>query len=51
MESNCKEYTLSDDLTRIDAIAVHVYLTWSYWAERISRELVKRRVVGSLCSG
>jgi GNAT superfamily N-acetyltransferase len=45
------EYTLSDDPARIDAVAVHAYLTRSYWAEGISLDLVKRCIAGSLCVG
>jgi GNAT superfamily N-acetyltransferase len=45
-------YELDDDPTRIDADAIHAYLTTSYWAEGRSREtqavLLERaaRVVG-----
>ena len=45
------EYTLSADPARVDAVAVHAYLTRSYWAEGISLELVKRCIAGSLCVG
>lgn len=45
------EYTLSADPARVDAVAVHAYLTRSYWAEGISLDLVKRCVAGSLCVG
>lgn len=48
---NRGEYTLSDDQARIDAVAVHAYLTRSYWAEGISLHLVKRCIAGSLCVG
>jgi GNAT superfamily N-acetyltransferase len=51
IEHHRGEYTLSDDSARIDAKAVHAYLTRSYWAEGISLELVKRCVAGSLCFG
>jgi GNAT superfamily N-acetyltransferase len=45
------EYTLSADPARVDAAAVHAYLTRSYWAEGISLELVKRCIAGSMCVG
>jgi GNAT superfamily N-acetyltransferase len=51
VEHNRGEYTLSDDPARIDAVAVHAYLTRSYWAEGISLNLVKRCVAGSVCFG
>lgn len=51
MEQTRGEYTLSDDPARIDAVAVHAYLSRSYWAEGIPLELVKRGIAGSLCVG
>jgi GNAT superfamily N-acetyltransferase len=51
MELTLGEYTLSDDLARIDAVAVHAYLTRSYWAEGIPLDLVKRSIAGALCVG
>ena len=44
-------YTLSDDPRRIDARAIHAYLTRSYWSAGIPLELVVRAVRGSLCIG
>ena len=51
VEHHRGDYTLSDDPARIDAVAVHAYLTHSYWAEGLSLELVRRCVAGSLCVG
>lgn len=51
MDATRGEYTLSADPARIDAAAVHAYLTRSYWAEGISLELVKKCIDGSLCVG
>jgi GNAT superfamily N-acetyltransferase len=51
VEQSRGDYTLSDDPARVDAVAVHAYLTRSYWAEGISLELVKRCIAGSLCVG
>lgn len=45
------EYTLSDDPARVDAVAVHAFLTRSYWAEGITLDLVKRCITGSVCVG
>lgn len=44
-------YLVSDDPARLDAVAVHAYLTRSYWAEGISRETVARSLANSLCLG
>jgi ribosomal protein S18 acetylase RimI-like enzyme len=35
----------------MDLDAIHAYLTRSYWAEGISKELVARSMAGSLCFG
>jgi GNAT superfamily N-acetyltransferase len=42
------EYTLTDDRARVDVDAVHAYLTRSYWALGIPREVVARSVSHSL---
>ena len=44
-------YSLSTDRARMDVDAIHAYLTRSYWAEGISRELVARSIDNSLCFG
>jgi len=44
-------YLISDDPARLDADAVHAYLTRSYWAEGIPREVVARSLENSLCLG
>lgn len=44
-------YTVSTDPDRLDARAVHGYLTTSYWAEAIPLELVERSLRHSLCFG
>ena len=45
------DYLISDDPARIDADAVHAYLTRSYWAEGIPRDIVARSLAHSLCLG
>jgi ribosomal protein S18 acetylase RimI-like enzyme len=45
------ELLVSTDPAKLDAGAVHAYLTRSYWAEGISRELVERSLRHSLCFG
>lgn len=42
---------MSCDPARQDLDAIHAYLSRSYWAEGIPRELVARSLAGSLCFG
>jgi GNAT superfamily N-acetyltransferase len=42
-------YEISTDVARVDVDAVHAYLTGSYWAAGIPRDVVARAVAGSLC--
>jgi GNAT superfamily N-acetyltransferase len=44
-------YEISCDLERQDVSAIHAYLTRSYWASGIGRELVQRSLQSSLCFG
>ncbi len=44
-------YLISDDPARLDATAIHSYLTRSYWSESIPLETVQRALHGSLCIG
>jgi GNAT superfamily N-acetyltransferase len=45
-------FIFSDDKNRIDAAAVHHYLsTQSYWAQEIPLELVVKSIANSLCFG
>ena len=44
-------YLISDDPARLDATAIHSYLTRSYWSENIPLETVQRALHGSLCIG
>ena len=44
-------YLISDDPARLDATAIHTYLTRSYWSESIPLETVQRALHGSLCIG
>lgn len=46
-----KGYVLTDDPARLDVDAIHAYLTRSYWAESIPREIVARSLQNSLCLG
>jgi len=44
-------FVISTDPARLDVSAVHAYLSRSYWAEGIPREIVARALAGSLCFG
>lgn len=44
-------YIISDDPGRLDARAIHAYLTRSYWSAGIPFELVVRALRSSLCIG
>jgi len=44
-------YTISTDRARLDLDVVHGFLTGSYWAEGIPREVVTRSIEHSLCFG
>src|SRR6266540_2690629 len=46
------DYLLSDDPARLDATAIHHYLSCeSYWAKGIPRQIVEASVLNSLCIG
>lgn len=44
-------YTISTDPARLDVDAIHGYLTRSYWAQGIAREVVVNSLRRSLCFG
>jgi len=44
-------FTVSTDPAQLDVDAVHAFLTTSYWAEGIPRDLVERSLRNSLCFG
>lgn len=45
------EFTIDTDPARIDLDVVHGFLTSSYWAQGIPRDVVKRSIEGALCFG
>ena len=45
------EYEIDDDPGRVDLDAVHGFLTGSYWAEGVPRDVVERSVANSLNLG
>ena len=44
-------YTISTDPGRLDLETIHRFLTCSYWAEGVPREVVARSLEHSLCFG
>jgi GNAT superfamily N-acetyltransferase len=52
MEITENGFIFSDDKNRIDAVAVHHYLsTQSYWAREIPMEIVLKSIANSICFG
>lgn len=45
------QYAISTDSSRFDIDLIHRFLTNSYWAEGIPREIVERSIKNSLCFG
>ena len=45
------EFLISTDKSRLDVDAVHAFLSRSFWAQGIPREIVARSIEGSLCFG
>jgi N-acetylglutamate synthase-like GNAT family acetyltransferase len=50
-ETRLGAFTISTDRARLDLDVVHGYLTRSYWAQGIPREVVARSLEGALCFG
>lgn len=44
-------YRLSFNPSDMQIAAIHAFLTQSYWAENIARDVVERAIAGSLCVG
>jgi hypothetical protein len=44
-------YVISDDPSRLNVDAIHAYLSRSYWAAGVPREIVARSLAHSLCLG
>ncbi|HUO25209.1 MAG TPA: GNAT family N-acetyltransferase [Candidatus Aquilonibacter sp.] len=51
VEQRRGEFLISTDRKRVDRDAVHAFLTSSYWARGIPREVVARSIENSLCFG
>ena len=50
-ERSRESFRITADVALMDVDAIHAYLTRSYWAAGISRDLVARSMAGSLCFG
>lgn len=46
-----ESFTISTDRAKLDRGAIHEFLTRSYWAKGIPREIVDRSIEGALCFG
>ena len=44
-------YSITTDKNKIDIDFIHSFLTQSYWAEGITKEIISRSIAGSLCFG
>jgi GNAT superfamily N-acetyltransferase len=51
VEERRGEFLLSTDRGRLELDTIHAFLSGSYWAKRIPREVVARSVQNSLCFG
>jgi GNAT superfamily N-acetyltransferase len=45
------QYSITTDKEKLDIDVIHFFLTNSYWAEGISKEIIQRSIDGSLCFG
>src|SRR5262245_47801236 len=44
-------YVISDDAARLDPIAIHAYLSRSYWSPNVPLEIVQRALKNSISVG
>lgn len=51
MEWHREEFTITTDPSRIDRAAAHAFLTGSYWATGVPREIVDRSIDHSIAFG
>ena len=45
------KFYISTEKEKMDIDLIHSFLTRSYWAEGISKEIIKRSIEGALCFG
>lgn len=46
-----EQFLISTDPAKLDVTSIHAFLSGSYWADGISKEIVERAIRGSLCFG
>jgi hypothetical protein len=46
-----KAYEVTSDTQRMDPVAIHAFLTQSYWSPGVPLDVVRRAMEGSLCFG
>ena len=44
-------FTISTEKEKLDIDVIHSFLNSTYWAEGISKEIIRRSIEGSLCFG
>ena len=44
-------FTISTEKEKLDIDVIHSFLTGTYWAEGISKDIIRRSIEGSLCFG
>ncbi len=44
-------FSISTDKSKLDIVAIHRFLSKSYWSENISLETVQKSIKGSMCFG
>jgi hypothetical protein len=44
-------FTISTEKEKLDIDLIHSFLNRTYWAEGISKEIIRRSIEGSLCFG
>ena len=44
-------FTISAEREKLDIDVIHTFLTNSYWAEGISKDVIRKSIEGSLCFG
>ena len=51
MDFTKDRFNISTEKEKMDIDLIHSFLTRSYWAEGISKEIVRRSIEGALCFG
>ena len=51
MDFTKDRFSISTEKEKMDIDFIHSFLTQSYWAEGISKEIIRRSIEGALCFG